>query len=111
MAVFERFAHFIAGLIVTKDPYSDHFKLLRRRQSVTTATELLRAMVPPSTLATKDVVIAATLEPAYDVGGDAYDYRRSRELHGRAWERLCPQRVVRAPTGTRFELRLLVCLR
>jgi hypothetical protein len=74
VAVFERFAHFIAGMIVTKDPYSDHFKLLRRRQRVTTATELLREMVPPATLATKDVVLAATLEPAYDVGGDAYDY-------------------------------------
>ena len=73
-AVCERLAHFVAGLIVTKDPYSDVFKRLRRRRAVTTATELLRDLVPPTVMATEDFVLAAMLEPAYDVGGDAYDY-------------------------------------
>ncbi len=80
LAVFERFAHFIAGLVVTKDPYSDVFTLLRRRKPMTTASELVRAMVPPSTMATKDFVLAAMLEPAYDVGGDAYDYALNDDL-------------------------------
>jgi hypothetical protein len=74
VAILERYAHFIAGLIVTKDPYSDVFKLLRRRKEMTTASELLRELIPPSTMATKDFVLAAILEPAYDAGGDAYDY-------------------------------------
>jgi hypothetical protein len=74
LTVCERYAHLIACLIVTKDPYSDYFKLLRRRRGLTTASELLRELVAPSTVATSDFVLAALLEPAYDVGGDAYDY-------------------------------------
>jgi hypothetical protein len=74
MALLERLAHFIAILVVSKNPYSDHFELLRRRRPMTTATELLRHMVPPQVLATDDFVLAAMLEPAYDNGGDTYDY-------------------------------------
>jgi serine/threonine protein phosphatase PrpC len=74
LTVCERYAHLIAGLIVTKDAYSDAFKLLRRRRGLTTASELLRDMVAPSTLATDKFVLGALLEPAYDIGGDAYDY-------------------------------------
>jgi len=74
LAIVERYAHFVAGVIVTKDAYSDVFKVLRRRRELTTATELVREMVPPSVMATDNFVLAAVLEPAYDVGGDAYDY-------------------------------------
>jgi serine phosphatase RsbU (regulator of sigma subunit) len=74
VAILERFAHFIAAQIATKDPYTDVFKLLRRREQMTSSSELLRELVPPSVLATKDFVLAAVLEPAYDNGGDAYDY-------------------------------------
>jgi hypothetical protein len=74
LAVLERYAHFVAGVLVTKDAYSDVFKVLRRRRELTTATELVREMVPPSVMATDDFVLAALLEPAYDSGGDAYDY-------------------------------------
>jgi serine phosphatase RsbU (regulator of sigma subunit) len=41
---------------------------------MTPASELVREMVPPSVMATDDFVLGAMLEPAYDVGGDAYDY-------------------------------------
>jgi stage II sporulation SpoE-like protein len=81
ITVCERYAHLIAGLIVTKDPYSDTFKLLRRRRGLTTASELLREIVAPSTLATDQFVLAALLEPAYDIGGDAYDYAINDVLH------------------------------
>ena len=74
LAVLERFTHLIATLLVTKDPYGDVFTRLRRRKEMTTATELLRELVPPSTMATEDFILGALLEPAYDVGGDAYDY-------------------------------------
>jgi serine phosphatase RsbU (regulator of sigma subunit) len=78
----ERVAHFVASLIVAKDAYSDVFKMLRRRAEVTTAGELLREMIPPAVFATDDFVLAALLEPAYDVGGDAYDYALNDEtLH------------------------------
>jgi hypothetical protein len=72
--VCERFAHFIAILLSSKDAYSDVFKRLRRRRPTTSASELVRELVPPAVLATEDFVIAALLEPAYDIGGDAYDY-------------------------------------
>ena len=72
--VCERYAHLIATLIASKDVYSDCFKLLRRQQSMTMASELLWDLVPPQVLATDTFVLAGLLEPCYDVGGDAYDY-------------------------------------
>jgi serine phosphatase RsbU (regulator of sigma subunit) len=73
-AVCERYAHLIATLISNKDLYSDFFKRLRRRQPMTMASELLWELVPPQVLATDTFVLAALLEPCYDIGGDAYDY-------------------------------------
>lgn len=80
LTIFERYAHFVAGVIVTKDPYSDVFLRLRRRKEMTTASELLREMVPPSTMATDNFVLGTMLEPAYDVGGDAYDYALNHDV-------------------------------
>src|SRR4051812_5685685 len=74
VALCERYAHLIATLISNKDLYSDFFKRLRRRQSMTMASELLWDLVPPHVLATDTFVLAAILEPCYDIGGDAYDY-------------------------------------
>jgi serine phosphatase RsbU (regulator of sigma subunit) len=67
-------------VIVSKDAYSDVFKVLRRRRELTTATELVRDMVPPTVMATTDFVLAAVLEPAYDIGGDAYDCALNDDL-------------------------------
>jgi hypothetical protein len=72
-AVCERFAHLIATLISNKDLYSDFFKALRRRHPMTVASELVWELVPPQVLATDTFVLAALLEPCYDIGGDAYD--------------------------------------
>src|SRR3954447_12053004 len=74
VALCERYAHLIATLISNKDLYSDFFKRLRRRQSMTMASELLWDLVPPHVLATDTFMLAAILEPCYDIGGDAYDY-------------------------------------
>ena len=74
VALCERFSHLIATLVTNKDLYSDFFKLLRRRQSMTIASELIGDLVPPQVLATDAFVLGALLEPAYDNGGDAYDY-------------------------------------
>ncbi len=70
----ERYGHLIATLMATKDAYSDFFELLRRRRPMTMASELLWELVPPLVLATEDFVLAALLEPCYDIGGDAFDY-------------------------------------
>jgi serine phosphatase RsbU (regulator of sigma subunit) len=74
VVVAERFAHLTATMIANKDLYSDFFKLLRRTKPMTTASELLWELVPPQVLATDRFVLAALLEPCYDIGGDAYDY-------------------------------------
>ena len=74
MALCERYTHLIATLVSNKDHYSDFFELLRRRQPMTMAGELLWDLLPPQVLATDAFVLAAFLEPCYDMGGDAYDY-------------------------------------
>jgi serine phosphatase RsbU (regulator of sigma subunit) len=74
VAVCERYAHLGAILIASKSMYSDFFELARRRRPMTMASELLWELVPPLVLAADDFVLAALLEPCYDIGGDAFDY-------------------------------------
>ena len=78
----ERYAHLVATLIITKGAYSDFFELLRRRKPMTRASELLWNVTPPLVMATDDLVLGSLLEPAYDMGGDAFDYALNGEkLH------------------------------
>jgi hypothetical protein len=74
LAACERYAHFIALLLVSKSAYTDYFELLRRGAGMTLAGELIWELVPPLVLASDDFVLSALLEPCYDVGGDAFDY-------------------------------------
>jgi hypothetical protein len=74
VAACERLAHFIALLVVSKSAYTDFFERLRRTASMTLASELVWALVPPLVLASEDFVVSAVLEPCYDIGGDAFDY-------------------------------------
>jgi hypothetical protein len=65
----------IAGLMmVSKSTYSDTYAETRRTQPMSLQAEMVWAFLPPRTFATDRVLIAATLEPAYAVGGDAFDY-------------------------------------
>jgi len=74
VAACERYAHFIALLVVSKSAYTDFFERLRRTAPMTLASELIWELVPPLVLASEDFVLAALLEPCYDIGGDAFDY-------------------------------------
>jgi serine phosphatase RsbU (regulator of sigma subunit) len=74
LATFERLAHLVALLVITKGQYSDVFEVVRRRESMTLAAELVWELVPPLVFATDGLVLAAMLEPCYDNGGDAFDY-------------------------------------
>jgi serine phosphatase RsbU (regulator of sigma subunit) len=67
-------AALIGELVVTCDLYSDTIELVRRREPMQLAAEMLRAQLPPLTFATERIVVAGILEPCYDVGGDAFDY-------------------------------------
>ncbi|AEV81199.1 stage II sporulation protein E [Actinoplanes sp. SE50] len=67
-------ASLLAGLVVTRSLYSDAIEQVRRREPMQLAAEMLRAQLPPLTFSTGHLVISGVLEPAYDVGGDAFDY-------------------------------------
>jgi serine phosphatase RsbU (regulator of sigma subunit) len=65
----------LAGLmVVSKSGYSDIYARTKRTREMTLQAELVWAFLPPRTFATERMLITATVEPAYDVGGDAYDY-------------------------------------
>jgi serine phosphatase RsbU (regulator of sigma subunit) len=65
----------LAGLLIaSKSAYSDTYARARRSQEVALQAEMVRAFLAPMTFATEQVIVSAVLEPAYQVGGDAFDY-------------------------------------
>lgn len=69
-----RLAALVAELVMTKTLYGDTLVRLRRQAPLGLAAELQWSQLPPLTFACHDLVIAAALEPAYEVAGDAVDY-------------------------------------
>jgi hypothetical protein len=67
-------ASLLAEMVVTRSLYSDTIERVRRREPMRLAAEMLRAQLPPLTFSTGHLVVSGILEPAYDVGGDAFDY-------------------------------------
>jgi serine phosphatase RsbU (regulator of sigma subunit) len=63
-----------ADLIVTKNAYTDAFAAIRAARPLSLAAQLQRATLPPLGMTTPAVDVAGILEPAYEVGGDAFDY-------------------------------------
>ena len=63
-----------AELIVTKAKYGDFFEHYRRRQPMSLASDLAWQLLPPLTFGSDRVVISGALAPAYDLGGDTFDY-------------------------------------
>jgi Stage II sporulation protein E (SpoIIE) len=76
-AVLVNFAHAVAGETIVRGRYTDAFKRARRRHNMTLSAELQWQLLPPTTFRTPDVSISGVLEPAYDVGGDTFDYAYS----------------------------------
>ena len=68
------FAGLIAELVLTKGAYGDLFHVVRRRRPMSLAAEIAWRLLPPLTFGTDRVVLAAVVAPAYDVGGDSFDY-------------------------------------
>ncbi|TDE57191.1 serine/threonine-protein phosphatase [Nonomuraea mesophila] len=67
-------ASLVALLLAVKRSHSDSYARLVRVQPMTLSAEVLFNLLPPGTFANDRVVVSAMLEPAYQVGGDAYDY-------------------------------------
>jgi serine phosphatase RsbU (regulator of sigma subunit) len=68
----------VAGLmghvLASKLASSDRLQRLRTGTRLTIASELLWQMLPPRTVATRQFVATALLEPSAQVAGDAYDF-------------------------------------
>jgi serine phosphatase RsbU (regulator of sigma subunit) len=70
----------VAELLVVNDAYTDVYARLRRRKTLSLAAEMQWELLPPQTFGTERVVITGGLEPAYDVGGDSFDYAVNGDL-------------------------------
>ena len=65
----------LAGLLIaSKSAYSDAYARVRRSREVALQAEMVWGFMAPATFATEQVIVSAVLEPAYEVGGDAFDY-------------------------------------
>lgn len=63
-----------APLLLASSQYTDLPHLLRRRKDMGLAAEMQWSLLPPLSFAAGGMTIAGLLEPAYEVGGDCFDY-------------------------------------
>ncbi len=70
----DAFAALVTELIMAKDAYGDLFARVRQRQPMSLAAQIAWNLLPPLTFGTDRLVISSVLAPAYDVGGDSFDY-------------------------------------
>jgi hypothetical protein len=81
-ALVEPFIALTSEILVAKNQYSDWYRRCRRRHDLSLSAELQWRQLPPLTFTHRDFAIAGALEPAYQVGGDAFDYGHNpRGLH------------------------------
>ena len=65
----------LAGhLILNVDRSTDFYNLYRRRQALSLAATMQWDLLPPLVMKSPAVAVAGLVEPAYDVGGDCFDY-------------------------------------
>ncbi len=72
--LLRRLAGLVADMVVTKNAYTDQFFLARRREPMSVSAEIQWSLLPPLTMTLPQVSVAGTLEPAYRVAGDSFDY-------------------------------------
>lgn len=72
--VLGQLAHLLAELLVSNSAYTDHYEWVRRQEPMALPAEMQHELLPPLTFGTSRLVISGLLAPAYEVGGDAFDY-------------------------------------
>ncbi len=70
----------LALIITSKRAYSDTIAQRMRTRPMELPTEMVRAFLPPRSIGTGRVVSTAVLEPAYEVGGDAFDHSFTEDI-------------------------------
>ena len=61
-------------IVVSKRRYTDVWHRTRRARPLADAAEAQWDLLPPLTCSTDEVALSGILEPAYDIGGDSFDY-------------------------------------
>src|SRR3954469_2747543 len=72
--LLHEFAAVVSEILLVKQAYGDLFTRVRRKEPMSLAGEITWNLMPPLTFGTERVVISCVLAPAYDVGGDSFDY-------------------------------------
>ncbi|MER7842223.1 PP2C family protein-serine/threonine phosphatase [Streptomyces sp. NPDC096040] len=67
-------ATLVAMMVTSRRAYKDSFVRRTRTERMRLPSEMLRAFLPPRTIGNARVVSTAVLEPAYEIGGDAFDH-------------------------------------
>ncbi|MFD5453018.1 PP2C family protein-serine/threonine phosphatase [Streptomyces sp. NPDC003470] len=70
----------LALIITSKRTYSDTIAQRLRTRPMHLPTEMVRAFLPPRSIGTGRVVSTAVLEPAYELGGDAFDHAFTEDV-------------------------------
>jgi stage II sporulation SpoE-like protein len=71
---YRALASLVGLMIEAKASYSDMYAQTQRSREMALQAELIWAFLPPQTFATDGVLVSVSLEPAYEAGGDAFDY-------------------------------------
>ncbi|QIJ66021.1 serine/threonine-protein phosphatase [Streptomyces sp. JB150] len=72
--VLRALASMTALLVLSKRSFSDSYARRVRTEPMNVAAEMQWNLTPPPAYAGQDVTVGAAMEPAYQVGGDAFDY-------------------------------------
>ncbi|WP_234358409.1 PP2C family protein-serine/threonine phosphatase [Streptomyces sp. NRRL B-24085] len=67
-------ASLVALVLLSKRSFSDSYARLVRMAPMNVAAEMQWKLMPPPAFAGHDVTVGAVSEPAYEMGGDAFDY-------------------------------------
>jgi serine phosphatase RsbU (regulator of sigma subunit) len=73
-AACEDLGVFAGFLLAVQSRVTDIYGLHRRRKAMSLAASMQWDLLPPLTLVCGRVAVAGMLEPAYEVGGDCFDY-------------------------------------
>lgn len=80
LIVLDNVAQVLAYVLTGARRYTDQFESLRRRRDLGLAAEIQWELVPVLAYQLPRFSIAGALEPAYDIGGDTFDYAVSAQL-------------------------------
>jgi len=73
-ALSEQVLRVLVLVLVSKRRYTDVLLRSRRAEPLSLAAEMQWDLLPPLTLTTASVSVSGILEPAYEIGGDSFDF-------------------------------------